>query len=62
MSVNVGYVYVSFWVLQSRYPETIPNPGLQIREIPDPKKPTKNPLVGCHDWYQIWQEMYADYD
>lgn len=29
---------------------------------PGSKKPTTDPLVGCHDWYQIWQEMYADYD
>ena len=41
---------------------SIPNPGLQIREIPDPQKPTTDPLVEYHDWYQFWQEMYADYD
>ena len=25
-------------------------------------KPTTDPLVEYHDWYQFWQEMYADYD
>ena len=51
-----------FWASSIPCILSIPNPGLQIREIPDPQKPTTDPLVEYHDWYQFWQEMYVDYD
>ena len=29
----------------------IPNPGLQISQIPDPKKPIGDPQICEHDWF-----------